>query len=251
MAFGRLPIAATLKESSKGVSMDTGKAMDVLSGVLASAGMATSVAFSPAVSAFVPKSFNTQAVTASAGVVGASVAASALVFSSLSPSITNVNFANDITNNNVAVTIDIDHEYALSEVYCIYPDDSRYYAEELGNGKFRIEAGENGDYSVVAVASNGKEETYDFTVDCIDREGPNLGDYTATNDSVKIHFSDNLSEINFDTIQAETVSGQVVEPTEIDMENGSVTFALPEESFVISIEDTLGNVSKSKVNISR
>ena len=132
-----LQIASTLRESSKGVSLDVNKASSTLTKVLSSAGMATAVAFT-------------------AGVVGASVAASALVFSSLTPDFKEVTFASDLTNKNVAVMLDVDHNSTLQEIYCVAPDASRVAATNAGSSKYQVEVAENGTYELVAVGTNGK-----------------------------------------------------------------------------------------------
>lgn len=250
MAGFGLPISATLKESSKGVSMDVNKASEALTNILESAGMSTAVAFSPALTAYSPKTSHLQAVAASAGVVGASVAASALVFSSLTPDFKEVTFANDLTNKNVEVTLDLDNNSTLSEVYCITPDDAKYYATALGDKKYRLEVVENGTYELVAVGNNGKASSYKFVVDCIDKEGPHLGNYSATEDSLTVHFKDELAGVNFANVYGETASGSRLTPTSVDEKDGSVTFDLPDENFTIIVEDELGNISKNQVTIS-
>ena len=245
-----LQIASTLRESSKGVSLDVNKASSTLTKVLSSAGMATAVAFTPALTAFVPKAYHFQALSTSAGVVGASVAASALVFSSLTPDFKEVTFASDLTNKNVAVMLDVDHNSTLQEIYCVAPDASRVAATNAGSSKYQVEVAENGTYELVAVGTNGKTSTYQFTIDCIDKDGPHLGDYSATDDSLTVHFSDEAAGVNFDAIYAETDSGVRITPVKIDASASSVTFDLPDENFTIIVEDQLGNTSKNLVTIS-
>jgi len=246
--FG-LPISKTLKESSSGIIMDSDKAYAALAGIFAGAGISSAVAFHPASSALLYKAFSIKIISATASAIGATAVISAIAFSSVTPSFRQVSVPDAYTGQDVAVTVDMEHSSFLDSLYCIAPDGSIINADSAGSGTYTLDIPENGSYTIVASGNNGKTASYDFTVDCIDKDGPVLGNYSATDSSIVVYFHDAQGSVDYSSIYGEAEDGTRILPSSVDESAGSVTFDLPKEDFTIYVFDTLGNVSANRVTV--
>jgi len=246
--FG-LPIAKTLKESSAGISMDPDKAYAALAGIFAGAGITASVAFNPASSALLYKAFSIKVISAAASAIGATAVIGTIAFSTVTPSFEQVSFPDTYTGEDVSVTVDVSHTSVLDSLYCVGPDGSIINASSASGGTYTLDIPENGTYTIIAKGSNGKSSSYDFTVDCIDKDGPILGNYSSSDDSLVVYFHDAQGSVDFSSIYGEAEDGSRILPLSVDESSGSVTFSLPKEDFTIYVSDTLGNVSANRVTV--
>lgn len=248
MSVSNFSISKALRESSRDVCMDKDKAHAVLSAVLSGAGLSTAVLFVPSPSVILPKAISIK-IAASASALGASAVIGMMTFSSLAPSFRNVNIPDTYTNQNIEIVADIDHSSLLDSVYCVSPDGATINATRSSDGSYIVYIPVNGTYTLFAKANNGKTSSFDFTVDCIDKDGPVLGNYQTTADSIMIHFSDSLGSVDFTSIYGKASDGSRIEPLSVDPSSGTATFSLLDENFTVYVSDMLGNESTNLVSI--
>lgn len=250
MLRSSLPIAKTLNESASGIRMNDDSAKNALNAILGSAGIAAAaITFTPVLSAVIPKSLGIKVIASSSAAIGGSIIISAMALSSMTPEFSSVTYNSSYTNQDVAVTVNMKEDYDLNSIYCFDSNGNNVNISYAEAKTYQIDIPFNGDYTIVADGANGKSVSYDFSVSCIDKSGPALDNYSSSDDSITVHFYDEMGKVDFNSVYGIGEDGSSISPTRIDASSGNAVFAIPDQNFTIYVSDSLGNVSSHYVSI--
>lgn len=203
------------------------------SSVTGSAAAGTSLAFS-----------STGGVVA-AGAVMIGISAAILGGSSFlgSPSIASIYLPADMTNGKAEVRITADSKVPVRKAILKSTDGEKVTAVRDGLNTYTAKAPENGTYTVTLTANNGRTAERKVTVDCIDREIPNVLDISSEKGRTVVTFAPDESGIDFDSVYC-LGSKDAVKPETVDPEGNSAVFKLPGENHVLYFRDNAGNLSQ-------
>lgn len=99
----------------------------------------------------------------------------------------------------------------------------------------------NGILDVYMKNFNGMSLSEYEVIDILDDGAPELVSYDVNEGILSLVVKDTQSGIDYASLHATTVSGQVVSPLSVDQANGLVTFQLDPSGLTVSIKDLSGN----------
>ena len=112
---------------------------------------------------------------------------------------------------------------------------------QVSDGIYQIHPKANGTLMVTVTLANKQFTEHKVEVTGVDVEPPALVSSQLVDGELEIFFSDDISAIDFATVYAVDITGQVVYPLRHDSSAQSVTFAYPDSQLNIFVSDTCGN----------
>ena len=114
----------------------------------------------------------------------------------------------------------------------LYETDARIYAAEPAS---------NGQMEVAVTLINGQSKTEYVDVTAVDRDSPVAVDCRRDGSLVYLYLSDGLSGIDYDSLQAVSLTGEPVTPVSVEPQSGCVTFSNLETTINVYVSDLAGN----------
>lgn len=112
---------------------------------------------------------------------------------------------------------------------------------QVAEGMYQIHPNRNGTLLVTVTLTNKQFTQHEFKVDNVDVTPPQLVGSELVDGQLEIFFTDDVSELDFETVYAVDDKGKVVYPTGYNKETMSVTFAYPDSYLNIFVSDTCKN----------
>lgn len=112
---------------------------------------------------------------------------------------------------------------------------------ELADGTYQIIPDRNGELAVTVELWNKQQSTKTFTITDVDSEPPVLLSSEGKDQILYLYFSDNSGLLDYESIYATMMSGEIIKPLYFDEAALCVGFAYPSENVNISVSDRSGN----------
>lgn len=114
----------------------------------------------------------------------------------------------------------------------LYETDSRVYtAAPVSNGQMEV----------AVTLINGQNAVESVDVTAVDRDSPVAVDCRREGSFVYLYLSDELSGIDYDSLQAVSLTGEAVTPVSVEPQSGCVTFSNLEATVNVYVSDLAGN----------
>lgn len=114
----------------------------------------------------------------------------------------------------------------------LYETDSRVYtAAPVSNGQMEV----------AVTLINGQNAVESVDVTAVDRDSPVAVDCRREGSFVYLYLSDELSGIDYDSLQAVSLTGEAVTPVSVEPQTGCVTFSNLEATVNVYVSDLAGN----------
>lgn len=109
----------------------------------------------------------------------------------------------------------------------------------------------NGTYSLEVLSKASVLDSVTFQMDSIDNDEPFITEYSydLKTDTIQIEIKDSKAGIDYLQVEARTLSGNALLPKSVNTEDGILYYQLPEDDFVLSLADFVGNESEHLVKI--
>ncbi len=114
----------------------------------------------------------------------------------------------------------------------VYETDSHVYS---------LEPPVNGRMEVTVVLANRQYQTRYVDVSAVDREAPAATACTRKGNFIYLYLSDSVSGVDYDKVEAVSLTGEKILPDSIDEENGCLTFFGLEDTINVYVPDLAGN----------
>ncbi len=94
---------------------------------------------------------------------------------------------------------------------------------------------------VAVTLINGQNAVESVDVTAVDRDSPVAVDCRREGSFVYLYLSDELSGIDYDSLQAVSLTGEAVTPVSVEPQTGCVTFSNLEATVNVYVSDLAGN----------
>lgn len=112
---------------------------------------------------------------------------------------------------------------------------------EVDSHVYFIEPTANGKMAVTVTLANRQSRTSYIDVTNVDREIPLATSCIKEDDFIRLYLSDNLSGVDFSSLQILDSKGNETTPVSIDPDRGCITFLTEENTLNIHVKDMAGN----------
>lgn len=234
-----LLIKDALHSAANEISMNSDVAKNALLTALSSANMSTNIVFTPVISAaaFLPK----PKINASNVAAGTAAGVTVLAVGAVNPTISNINYLDNITNKPVELVVELSTNSGVDEVYATNESGIKYYGY-LDDDNYVINIIENGNYKVEVVSDVGFKNSKNITISNIDKFGPTISSYYYDGSILEITYIDEMSNIDINSAYG-LINGNKVNPISIDKSSNTVIYSYEEGSIKVFVNDELGNES--------
>lgn len=142
---------------------------------------------------------------------------------------------------NTQVTFTVDCQIPLKYIKTTLDGEEVQYTEN--DGKYYVDSKLNGTLKISAMAMNGIESVFNYSISQIDDSLPVIdpSSVSITAGILTLTVSDTQSGINYDSIYAVDALNKKITPSYVNKELGVVQFKMDTDSLVVHIEDTNGN----------
>lgn len=107
----------------------------------------------------------------------------------------------------------------------------------------------NGNYILEALNDESVLDSVSFQIDSIDSDEPFIMDYSYDlgSDTLEIRVKDADAGIDYSQIAALSSSGHAIFPKSVNVADGTLYYSIPEDNFILSLTDLVGNNSEHLV----
>lgn len=121
---------------------------------------------------------------------------------------------------------------------------------EVGESLYSIQPTANGEMFVEATLLNGQSAVLTWQVETVDTAPPVLVRDEYKDGMLNLYVADEGLGVNYDTVYALSIRGERIVPVSISREERRISFAYPEDTMNIYIEDMVGNTLQLAVMLS-
>lgn len=145
-------------------------------------------------------------------------------------------------NNSSMARVEVKIQSALPIREVVLADDTGKFTdgERSGRNIYAAEVKENGTYRITVTANNGKSDSFNTKVRCIDKGLPEAI-CTIRNGRLHVSLSDRESGIDYDDLYCVGSTRGRIKPETADRDSGTAVFPLPKEDVVLYVKDLAGN----------
>ncbi len=138
------------------------------------------------------------------------------------------------------VTFTITSHMPLKNV-TIRLDDEPLDLVQIGRKSYRSTITHNGILEIHMENFNGVAVTGYEVIDILDNQLPDVVNYSMEDGVLTLVVSDSQSGIDYDNLTASKSDGQIITPTSIDKNTGTVTFDMDPNGLIVNLRDMSGN----------
>ena len=183
-------------------------------------------------------------------VLGCASCAAVLGVNAVSPpEITAVKMPSGWQTDRVSLDVTVKSTLPISEIYAEKKGGTAYKAIPQGKNQYKINVPENGDYTVILKASNGKTASRRTQVSCMDTICPEAKLIKKEDLRIWLSFIDRESGMDYSAICCISDSGIITRPSSVDKKTGTVVFDLTEEDQRLVYSDLSGNAVEAPLKI--
>lgn len=154
-----------------------------------------------------------------------------------------------ITNNPVLVDIKVKDKSLVNDLYIKLGNSEKLLGNYVNQSTYRFKITKNGDYKVFVNFKQHSPIIKEFKINCIDKESPNIINYTYDSDKIIISLKDSNSGIDFNKIYLKDSNEKNLNIQSIDKDKGIIVVKISNLPLYLTIYDIVGN--KAVYNIKK
>ncbi|MEG0378735.1 MAG: RNA polymerase sigma factor [Eubacterium sp.] len=144
-------------------------------------------------------------------------------------------------STSITLSIPVKSDIPLAQVYLTSDTGERITATAQSPELYTAVLQKNGHYTITVETNTGISTSQEIVINTIDREAPQLQDYTWNNNTLVITLNESKSGINMASIYAETPDGTQLKPIQTNAGTPEIIFEMPASDATIYFSDNVGN----------